>query len=546
MAEQFAPPGPGTWLLDKSHMPTPISTVLSDQMDAFQGGFEESFTRYGSLVVAMTAGVVNSWFYLRLTPLGEEGPDGAPTQEEVERGFGERISITSAVWESKQWRADLAQFDNVDRPAAEARHQELWRVDRSALSDADLAAHLEECAAHHNAMLRLHHRNNMPAMVPPGDFLAHTSAWSNRPPAAIMAVLAGSSRVSTSRDAEIEEAADAVAENAEARALLTAREDPAKRLERLRAMVPQVATWLSKVEFRLAVGFDPATPTLIETPSLLVGKLAAAVQGAEAPDPSALEAELRATVPEAERPLFDELLAEARLVYRLRDQRGIYGDISGGGIFRHALLATADRLTERGALEARDHVFDAHVPELVALLGGATSPDSATLRERHDARLAAAALDPPPFLGPPPHEPPPTDELPPPLRRMMNAIGISIGAILQGLPEPAGDATTIKGIVGSPGQYTGIVRIVESLDDLLELEEGEVLVAPMTTEAFNSAIHIPGAIVTDHGGAASHAAIVSREAGIPAVVGTLVATTRLETGMRVAVDGSSGEVTILE
>lgn len=129
---------------------------------------------------------------------------------------------------------------------------------------------------------------------------------------------------------------------------------------------------------------------------------------------------------------------------------------------------------------------------------------------------------------------------------MMNAIGISIGAVLRAVPEPAGDATTIKGIVGAPGQYTGVVRIVGSLEDLLDLQDGEVLVSPMTTEAFNTAIHIPGAIVTDYGGAASHAAIVSREAGIPAVVGTLVATTRLTNGMRVTVDGSSGEVLILE
>ncbi len=89
------------------------------------------------------------------------------------------------------------------------------------------------------------------------------------------------------------------------------------------------------------------------------------------------------------------------------------------------------------------------------------------------------------------------------------------------------------------------MRVVDSLEQLLDLEDGEVLVSPMTTEAFNAAIHIPGAIVTDFGGAASHAAIVSREAGIPAVVGTLDATKRLGNGMRVVVDGDAGEVRIL-
>lgn len=547
MTDIFAPPGPGTWLSDKSHMPTPVSNILAhNQVSAMGEGFNEGFARYGSLVVSMTPAVVNHWFFLRMLALGEPGDDGPPAPEDVERGFGERIGIAASAFESKQWRDDLARFDTTDKPAAIARHQALWSVDRAALQDDALAEHLQECAEHHRAMITMHHRYNMAALVPVGDFLAHASAWSGRPPDALLAVLAGSSRISSTHNEEIEEAAAAVAANGEATALVLGEDHPGKRLEALRDTVPEVAAWLNGLEYRLAYAFDPATPTLVETPALLLGQLAATLNGGVAPDPSKAEAELRAAVPESERELFDELLAEARLVYRLRDERGIFGDISAGGILRHALLATGDRLTARGAVGNRDHVFDASVDELAELLGGASAPDASELQTRHESRLAAAKLDPPPFLGPPPHDPPPADQLPPPLGRMMNAIGISLGAVLRAVPEPAGDATTIKGIVGAPGQYTGVVRIVGSLEDLLDLQEGEVLVSPITTEAFNAAIHIPGAIVTDHGGAASHAAIVSREAGIPAVVGTLVATTRLTNGMRVTVDGSSGEVLILE
>lgn len=545
MTDRFEAPGPGTWLLDKSHMPLPTSHVLAGQVDGITAGFNETFARYGSLVVSMTPRMVNGWFYMRMLALGEPGDDGPPSPEEVERGFGERIGLAAAAFETKLWRQDIEQFDNVDRPAAIARHRELWDVERPSLSDDALAAHLEDCAAHHRAMLTMHHRNNMAALVPVGDFLAHASGWCQRPPDSLMAVLAGFSPISGSRNEEIAGAADAVAANSAAVDLLTGTSEPAERLEQLRQMVPEVAAWLDEVEFRLAYGFDPSTPTLAETPALTLGRLEAAIRDSERPDPSGLVAELRALVPEDQRETFDELLAEARHVYRLRDERGIYGDISAGGILRHALLAVGARLAARGALEDADHVFDASVPELVGLLRGTTSPTAAELQERYDARQAAALEDAPPFLGPPPHDPPPADTLPPPLARLMSAIGISIGAVLRGLPEPAGDDSTIKGIVGAPGVYEGVVRLVESLDELLELEDGEVLVSPMTTEAFNAAIHIPGAIVTDHGGAASHAAIVSREAGIPAVVGTLVATSRLKNGMRVVVDGDAGEVRIL-
>ena len=73
-----------------------------------------------------------------------------------------------------------------------------------------------------------------------------------------------------------------------------------------------------------------------------------------------------------------------------------------------------------------------------------------------------------------------------------------------------------------------------------------MLVAPTTGEAFNSMLHLVGAIVTDHGSFASHAAIVSREMGFPAVVGTVDGTRRITNGVRLRVDGTTGQVTILE
>ena len=83
------------------------------------------------------------------------------------------------------------------------------------------------------------------------------------------------------------------------------------------------------------------------------------------------------------------------------------------------------------------------------------------------------------------------------------------------------------------------------VDDLLELEDGEIVVSAATGEAFNSMLHLVGAIVTDHGSHACHAAIVAREMGFPAVVGTVDATTRIRTGDRLRVDGTKGEVSIL-
>jgi pyruvate,water dikinase len=104
----------------------------------------------------------------------------------------------------------------------------------------------------------------------------------------------------------------------------------------------------------------------------------------------------------------------------------------------------------------------------------------------------------------------------------------------------------LKGFAGSPGIAEGRARIVLNLEDLNRLEDGEILVAPVTNPSWTPIFGRIAAAVSDIGGVMSHAAIVAREYGLPAVVGTGFATTVIKTGQRIRVDGSEGVVTILE
>jgi pyruvate,water dikinase len=184
--------------------------------------------------------------------------------------------------------------------------------------------------------------------------------------------------------------------------------------------------------------------------------------------------------------------------------------------------------------------------EIDALLDGAPNPTAEELTARVATRKAASARGAPAFLGSPPPPPPPVDQLPPPLARVMAALGFVIEGVLGEAEGPAGDATTILGIAGSAGTYEGTARIVRNFDDLQRLDEGEVLVTSATGEAFNAFLHLVGAIVTDHGSFASHAAIMGREMGFPTVVGTVDGTSRIPNGARVRVDGAAGEVIVLD
>jgi phosphohistidine swiveling domain-containing protein len=112
-------------------------------------------------------------------------------------------------------------------------------------------------------------------------------------------------------------------------------------------------------------------------------------------------------------------------------------------------------------------------------------------------------------------------------------------------PVPASTSDTIAGFAGAAGRVEGTVRVLEGPEQGDQLQPGEILVAVTTNVGWTPLFPRAGAVVTDVGAPLSHAAIVARELGIPAVVGCVSATTRLRTGDRVRVDGGQGVVRIL-
>ena len=122
-------------------------------------------------------------------------------------------------------------------------------------------------------------------------------------------------------------------------------------------------------------------------------------------------------------------------------------------------------------------------------------------------------------------------------------IGTAISEIFDP-PAAAYESAQLKGMPVSPGVHSGTARIVLDSADFERLERGDVLVTRNTSAAFNVVLPLLGAIVTDRGGQLSHAAIVAREYGIPAVVSTQNATRVIKDGAQVSVDGSQGTVNI--
>jgi phosphohistidine swiveling domain-containing protein len=535
---RFDPPGPGTWELDAVHFPRPVTRYWAEtHPEPFRRGFAE-FTRfYGMLIDHLDFRYVNGFAYRSVVPVAEaEVP--------------ERFRRAQDVLERKLWREQLREWDETFKPGSIETHRELQAVDPGGLSDEDLVAYLTRCRDHHAEMIYQHMRFTGAAMVAIGDFLAHVGDWTGRPHAELLGLMQGAAPVSAGASAELERLKAAVAADPAALELLTSNEEPALVLERLRSHegdAGQAASdYLDLVGYRLLDGFDISGRYALELPDALLRAIRAAVAGkeSEASDLRQRIDDVRGQVPEEQRAAFDELLEEARAVYRIRDERGVFSDIWASGILRRAVLAGGRRLAERGRIHDPEHLADAGFEEMVALLRGTGGPSADELATRHEQRVSRTAKDAPPLLGPPPSPPPDPSRLPPAAGRVMRATGIVIGAMF-GSSEAPHEERLLRGLAASRGVYEGPARRVSGPTEFDRIVQGDVLVTESTSEAFNILLPLLGAIVTDSGGLLSHSAIVAREYGIPGVVGTREATQRIADGARVRVDGDAGEVTVL-
>lgn len=186
------------------------------------------------------------------------------------------------------------------------------------------------------------------------------------------------------------------------------------------------------------------------------------------------------------------------------------------GIVRRSALLAADRLVALGELPARDDVFLLTPAELVARFQGGAPLDAAELRFRRQLRDGFRDFEPPGELG-----------------------GGAPGLVVV-------DGAGLRGVGCSPGVVEGPVRVILSLAELGTVQEGDILVTRFTDPNWTPALARVRGIVTEVGGVLSHAAVIGREYGIPAVLNVPGATTTLRTGMRVRVDGGAGVVIVVE
>jgi phosphohistidine swiveling domain-containing protein len=221
---------------------------------------------------------------------------------------------------------------------------------------------------------------------------------------------------------------------------------------------------------------------------------------------------------------FRRLLTDAQHLVPLREEQ--VGELTAPWpVMRRAVLRIGEALVAQGLIKEVDDIFFLTREEALAAIEQGRLEPGVDVADRRVRRAEQTRLVPPLLIG----------AVNPVLRRIWDAFPRMLGA------APSATAL-VTGSPASTGRATGPVRIIRGPGEFDELQPGEILVAPMTAPAWTPLFSRAAAVVTDVGSAAAHASIIAREYGIPAVVGCGDATARLRTGLRVTVDGSTGNV----
>jgi pyruvate,water dikinase len=520
-------------------------------------GFGEGTKRYGLLLDTLRMRFVNDFCYAKFVAVGApDNASGPPPRliftllTHLHPEIRRRIAAGPAVFAKRLWREDMRRWDEELKPDSIARNRKLQNTPITTLSDVEFLKHLEDIRANAVEMVYRHHMFTIPCSFPVGHFVSKVQHWTGLSSGEILGTLKGAAPISRGVGAgSLERLRTALTASGISKESVRGR--PAQQvlddLKKTSGVAEPLQAYLDEVGYRLVSGYDVGEKYALEMPDMLVGAIFGSTDTANREGDFATRRDaLRAKVPETHRTEFDQLLEEARFIYRLRDERGMYNDAWGTGLARRALLEAGRRLAARGVLPDASLAVNASHDEIVGLLKGEKQPDADELRRRQVWRETKTVSDAPAFLGPEPKGPPPAEWLPKKAQANARAVDSVIREIFNVSEQKAAQPKSVAGLPVHPGVYEGPARIINGPEDFNRLQQGDVLVTRNTGPSFNVVLPLLGAIVTDRGGQLSHAAIVAREYGIPAVVGTREATTMFADGARVRVDGDKGVVELVE
>ncbi len=530
------------WHLDRMHFPGPIPPLTDAMIQImYSDGFNGALALY-DLPLHAQAIRVNTYHYMAIAPLPLSPDEMAALGQSSEQKMGATMAQLSARWEN-EWlpaiKAHLAYFEGFDLAAA---------------SNQALAAHLQQTLARAKELWNLHFQIVFAAYLPMSifddmyrDIFAGDafSAYRLLQGQDNLTVKGGEALWSLSRKALMIPTVRKVLE-----------EQPANVVMGLLGMFPVGQAFLQELQRYLQEfgqrcnTWDFSQPSWIEDPTPMIKNLKdyigqtdrdlLAERKAQAEERQRLIAEARAHLENYPQPVvqqFEFFLQAAQVGLVLSEDHNYWIDFRATYQARRVMMEIGRRLAQPALIAEPSDVFYLTPEELHATLIAQPMPDRGALVAVRKAEVEHfKTITPPPAIGTLPSAPPPDNPF---VRAMI--------VKFFGLPmEQAPETGVIRGNAGSSGKVRGVARVIRSLQEASKLQQGEILVAETTAPPWTPLFATAAAVVTDTGAILSHCAVVAREYGIPAVVGTGIATSMIQDGQWIEVDGDNGLVRVIE
>lgn len=554
-----APP-PGYWRRADSHYPRPLSPLgRSVLLPAANGGFRAMCETFGLLAETVEEREIGGWVYMGVVPLGGRARRAPPPWvvwllARLSPSLRSRLAVCVDAVRTDEAGRQIDRWSGEWLPDLEARLDRLRKVDLGSLSDTELDWHLEAVVGLLEKSQRVHMSLNHSVNLLLAEYVFAASdllCWDDD---RALGLLMGLSEMSTAPARAVAKLADVARHCPTVTAALARESDPKAVL----AADPAFATAFGRFQRTFGartLEYDVAGPTLAERPDLILSQVRDRLRDRSAASDRApvaggreraLESARRAlaTRPPEDRARFDHVLRRAERAYPVREEHGFFDTMMPLALARAAALELGRRLAARDQLAAPGDVFWLEIDEArAALASGAVQLP--VVEERERALALALARPGPASYGAEPAAPA-LGGLPDEAQFVHRAVQWAYQRVF----EPAAatrrqpDPAAVRGIGASPGRFTGRVRRVRDEADLDRVQPGEVLVSPTASPVWSVLFPRLGALVTDTGGSLSHCAIIAREFGLPAVVGTGTATQHLQDGQTVTVDGGAGTVVI--
>ena len=529
------------WTRDIMHFPEQMAPMTTLFTEAFNKGFMCA-PKSERLPVRLRYHRINTHMYAAMVPM-------VPHEEMEEQGkLAEETLKTNLARMSEWWEQELL-------PEVK-EHLAFWEdFDLAGASMSELLAHLDETESRFSRLWDIHFKIALPFLMGPSLFFElYEDLFGNKNALESFGLSQGIGNKTVDGDIALWDLSRKVLAFQTVRAAIEGSDggDATTGLEASadgREFLVEFRAYLDEYGQRSDVFADIADPHWIEDPAtplkVLNDHLNApdrdlraelAELGADRERYVAEARERLVGYPQAVVEQFEFLLAAAQHGTTIQEDHNHWIDQRATYKLRQLLREFGRRFFQGGAIIQPDDIFYLMPQELrdsALALGDADHREIVAERKSEMDRYRAVQA--PQAIGTEPSGPPPDDP-----------IGRAMGRFFGAPPEASDDPRLLNGNPSSAGKAQGPARIVLSLADAGKLKPGDVMVAPATMPAWTSLFASIAAVVTDAGGVLSHAAIVAREYGIPAVLGTLKATSVLKDGQSLEVDGDAGTVRILD